>query len=95
MLAQGRQTSRLAAGEPQRIVPGRCGGASACQGRLPPDSADLLSMRRGQGSIAGGLIGSRAPLLLNRLVGHDTVETGCCQLVHAAVAGRPNEYWDG
>ena len=95
MLAPGRQTSRLAAGEPQRIVPGRCGGASACQGRLPPDSADLLSMRHGQRSIAGGLIGSRAPLLWNQLVGHELVETGCCQLVHAAVAGRPSEYWDG
>ena len=78
MLAQGRQTGRLAAGELQRIILGRCGGASACQGRLPPDSVDLLSLRHGRRSIADGLVGSRAPLLLHQRVGHELVETGCC-----------------
>ena len=85
----------MSRGWPQLGESDRCDGASACQGRLLPDNADLLLLRHDRGSIAGDLVGSRGPLLLHQLGDHEQVGTRCCQLGRTAVAGRQSEWKDG
>ena len=75
-----RSAPAVSRGWPQLGKFGLCDSASACQGRLLPDSAALLSLRHDQRSIAGDLVDRRGPLLLHQLRDHEQFGRRCCQL---------------